>query len=460
MSLPAYFLADLPPDAPLTPRLIEEACLTLQRNRELYLVPRSCAQIIALLEELGRNWRRPDDPFRQLAVSEGPQQTGFSRATLEQGLDNFFSQLTETNMRRLLRQDLGEETALDDYHPAVDPRRCCRARGPRLLVHFSPGNLPDPTFHAIVLGLLVKSAQFVKCSSQAGFLPRLLAHSLRALDPKLAACLELATWPGGRTDLEDILLQKADCVTVAGADDTIQTLRQRVPVTTRLLAYGHRVSFGYIAYATSNETSLESLAEQAAADVAAWDQAGCLSPHLFYVQTGPDQHFPLRFAEALAMALDRLEHVQPRGTLPTGKAAQIAARRELYAIRAACSGTTRLWCSPNSTAWTVVYEEEPDFQLSCLDRFVYVKPVIDLARALRAAESIRAHVSTVALAAPAALRKTLANQLADWGVPRICPLGRMQQPPLTWHHDGRPALGDLITWTDWEMEPPSSPPAS
>ena len=46
----------------------------------------------------------------------------------------------------------------------------------------------------------------------------------------------------------------------------------------------------------------------------------------------------------------------------------------------------------------------------------------------------------------------LATQLARWGATRICPLGQMQNPPLTWRHDGRPALGDLVTWTDWENE--------
>jgi hypothetical protein len=44
----------------------------------------------------------------------------------------------------------------------------------------------------------------------------------------------------------------------------------------------------------------------------------------------------------------------------------------------------------------------------------------------------------------------LATQLARWGATRVCPLGRMQNPPLTWRHDGRPALGDLVLWTDFE----------
>ena len=42
-------------------------------------------------------------------------------------------------------------------------------------------------------------------------------------------------------------------------------------------------------------------------------------------------------------------------------------------------------------------------------------------------------------------------ELAHWGVARVCPLGQMQNPPLAWRHDGRPALEDLVTWTDWEM---------
>ena len=49
------------------------------------------------------------------------------------------------------------------------------------------------------------------------------------------------------------------------------------------------------------------------------------------------------------------------------------------------------------------------------------------------------------------LNEALATELARWGVTRVCPLGEMQESPLTWRHDGRPALADLIMWTDWEM---------
>jgi len=98
----------------------------------------------------------------------------------------------------------------------------------------------------------------------------------------------------------------------------------------------------------------------------------------------------------------------------------------------------------------VVYEADARFQMSCLNRFIYVKGVADLTAALQGADEIRRKVSTVGIAVPADKAQEIATQLARWGATRICPLGQMQNPPLTWRHDGRPALGDLVTWTDVE----------
>jgi hypothetical protein len=98
-----------------------------------------------------------------------------------------------------------------------------------------------------------------------------------------------------------------------------------------------------------------------------------------------------------------------------------------------------------------VYESEPRFAPSCLHRFIYVKKVAGLTDALHGADAVRGQVSTVALAVGEQAIE-LAAQLARWGVTRICPVGQMQNPPLTWRHDGRPALGELVRWTDLEGE--------
>jgi hypothetical protein len=171
---------------------------------------------------------------------------------------------------------------------------------------------------------------------------------------------------------------------------------------------------------------------------------------LFYIEPGGAVS-PELFAEMLATELAKREIHQPRGEITPAESAAIASRRAVYDVRAAASDDTRQWQSKESTAWTVIYEGDPRFQMSCLNRFVYIKPAANLTEALRAAELVRGKVSTVGLAATGAKADQLAIDLARWGVTRICPIGQMQNPPLTWRHDGRPGLGDLVTWTDWEQ---------
>lgn len=452
MNLPNYFLVDLPREATLSPVMLAEACQTLKRNRERYLAGRSTERIVNVLSDVAEAWLRPDNTFRKLALELGPAETGFSIPTLKRGLDDFFRLITRDNLHALLVQELGD-TRRPDVMTATEVEqkssRAAVAMGPEFLVHIAAGNIPNPAFMGIVLGLLVRSAQFVKCANGSAFLPRLFAHSLYEADSKLGACLELAQWRGGNTDLENVLFAEADCITATGSDETLASIRSRLPARTRFLGYGHRVSFGFVAKEVLSHSGGPRIASRVTDDVVAWNQLGCLSPHVIYVQPGGEVS-PERFAELLADELERREQTEPRGELPAPHAATIATRRGIYEVRAAHSPETLMWHSKESTAWTVIFEADARFQTSCLNRFVYVKPVKDLTELLQNAEVVRGKVSTVGVAAPEHQAEELALPLARWGVTRVCPLGQMQNPPLTWRHDGRPALGDLVTWTDLE----------
>jgi hypothetical protein len=455
MNLPNYFLADLPSEATLSPPMIAEACQTLKRNRERYLMNRSTESLIKVLSDVADGWLETDNKFRKLALEHGPAQTGFSPETLARGLDNFFKQLTRENFHALLVQEFGDAKRLDAMcATSVEQKqnRMAIVNAPEFQVHIAAGNIPNPALTSIVFGLLTRSAQFVKCASGASFLPRLFAHSIYEADGKLGACLEIAEWRGGNADLENALFAEADCVTATGSDETLNEIRKRLPLKTRFLGHGHRVSFGFVAGEVLYGSRGKKIVAAAADDVVAWNQLGCLSPHVIYVQVGgeiPPEHF----AQLLAEELEKREAIEPRGELPAEHAAAIASRRGIYEVRAAHSPeSTQHWCSKDSTAWTVVYEADARFQMSCLNRFIYVKGVSDLKTALENADDIRGKVSTVGVAAPEEKINEIATQLARWGATRICSLGQMQNPPLLWRHDGRPALGDLIAWTDLENE--------
>jgi hypothetical protein len=453
MNLPNYFLADVPPGATLNGQMLWEACQTLKRNRAQYLATRTTRSLIKVLNEVGTNWLDAGYPFRKLALERGPDATGFSAATLARGLDTFFHRLNAENLEGLVAHDLGHAQRLDAMVASTAEQKAERASiatGPELILHITAGNIPNPTFTSIGLGLLTRSAQLVKCTTGASLLPRMFAHSIYDADPKLGACLEIAEWRGGNVELEDVALREADCVTITGSDETIAALRPRIPAKTKLLTYGQRVGFGYITAEALSGYNVKKVVANAATDVVAWDQLGCLSPHIIYVEHGGGWSAE-QFAEQLAEELTQRELSEPRGRLSAEEGAVIASKRSFYKVRAASSPATRLWCSQNSTAWTVVYEGDPHFQLSSLNRFIYVKAVTDLTDLLQGAESVRGKISTVGLAALEDRAQELATQLARWGVTRVCPLGQMQNPPLAWRHDGRPSLGDLITWTDWEM---------
>ncbi len=451
MNLPNYFIADLPPEAALTAGMIGEACQTLKHNRETYLAGRSTLSLVETFCGLAEAWLHPEYPFRKLALQNAAA-AGFSPATLASGLDAFFKPFTPENFNALLIQDFGHARRLDELLSTTAEEKQARAacvRGPELLAHIAAGNLPNPALMSLVLGFLTRSAQFVKCASGTSLLPRLFAHSLYEVEPKLGACLEIAEWPGGSAELENALFAEADCVTATGGDATLAAIRSRLPVRTRLLGYGQRVSFGYVASGALTSFNTKKVVARAATDIVAWNQLGCLSPHVIYVEHGGGvaaEHF----AELLAEELARREEAEPRGDIAVETAAAIASRRAFYEVRAAHSPDTRFWRSENSTAWTVVYEADARFQLSCLHRFIYVKGVTDVKALLESADSVCGQVSTIGIAAPEERMRELAAQLARWGATRICPLGQMQNPPLTWRHDGRPALGDLVTWTDFE----------
>jgi hypothetical protein len=246
--------------------------------------------------------------------------------------------------------------------------------------------------------------------------------------------------------LASALFAEADCIVATGSDQTLAAIRQKLRPATRFVGHGEKVSFAYIA-GDAMERQAHAVVAQAAADVTAWNQRGCLSPHVIYVEERGDAE---NFANLLAGKLEELERTHPRGTLPAEDAAAIATRRAFYEVRSAHSPETKLWSSRESTAWTVILENDPRFQISCQNRFIYVKVVPDLTAALQGAELVREHISTVGLACDPAQTHELARRLARWGAKRICPLGQMQLPPLGWRHDGRPPLGDLVTWVDWE----------
>ena len=442
-----YYLADKP-DAELSSKLIAEACQSLKHNRDEYLAQIGNETIISKLVETASLWQSPDYELRKLALAADPKETGFPREVLAAGLNACFEEWTQEKFFHLLNQEVGDPTRLQSYG-SLSGHSLAMVHGPKLIAQLAPGNLPVPIFQSIAFGLLLRSAQFVKCASGKSLLPRLFGHSLHYVDPRLASSIEIAEWKGGNETLESELFNEADCILAFGNDSTLESARKRLPLNKKFIGYGNRISFGYVDQLANEVMGTQTIISRAADDVIAWNQQGCLSPQVIYIEElgslKPDQ-----FAEMLAEELAKRNTTIPRGELSSKESANITSIRRFYKIRAANNVGAMLWESKDSTDWTVVQEDEKQFQSSPLNRFIFIKPIENPLELMHILEPYRENISTIGIAASESKLREYAKAFGQWGAPRICPLGKMQRPPLAWRHDGRPPLGDLINWTDLE----------
>ncbi len=486
----------------MTIEQIREAVSRTREARERVLQRRSTDTVIRALAQTAKNWLEPTSPWRQRAVERAPQYTGFSEAMVSEAIDLTFGAITEQALRELLDGELGDRRVLDGFAArSIRPGRGReaaptnregvrrrRAVGPKLIAHFLAGNVPPPGIVSICCGLLLKSANLVKISSRDPVFPALFVESLRAVDAELADCVAVLDWRRDEPALTEAALAEADAVIAYGDDETIAALRRMTRPDARFLGYGHKLSFAVIAKEALTKENLPSLAEAAAFDASVYDQQGCLSPHAFYVEK--DGRVTAReFAAALADAMAAYQARVPRGQLSVEEAAQIAKLRGAYEFRSAADNTVAVWpgagtgtdptnpvltlrrgeatapyhgfgragwLSPPSdkvyetpsNAWLVIYEEDPMFTPSCLNRVVFVKPVNQLESIPQLMRRFAPHLSTVGIASMNERAMAFARDLAKMGVCRVCPIGRMQRPPLSWHHDGGPNLADLMRWVD------------
>jgi hypothetical protein len=154
----------------------------------------------------------------------------------------------------------------------------------------------------------------------------------------------------------------------------------------------------------------EHTAQQAAYGVSVFDQQGCVSPQLLYVERGGEVS-PRAFAELLAEAMTTVHAELPRGPLPLADSTAIRHLRGSYEFRALADDRVQLLCSEPGTAWTVIYEEEAPFTASRLNRTIRVHPVADIATPARFVP-VRAYLQT-AVALSASRRQPWQRR---WGV--------------------------------------------
>ena len=415
----------------------------LLANRIQHLVPRTARDILICIDQAVQRWLDPDSQERQEAEARLPKTTGLSPAMIRHVLPLIFQEYRADKLEALCVDELGCLEVLDRFVPSVSGQK--RASGPPLITHVLAGNVPGAGLDSVIFSLLVKSATLVKTSSAEPVLPALFARSIQDIDPSLGACLSVVSWPGGNVELEDLAYGRADMVVASGSDASLAAIRKRT--RGQFIGYGHKVSFGLVP--KEGLADAEELAHKAAYDVALYDQQGCLSPQFIYIEEGGTVT-PREFAALLATGLAHWQTELPRGPVPPEVSTAIRRVRDEAEWQALAGKDVVLHASPNGTDWTVVYDAAPIFVQSPLYRTIRVKPLRNIPQLGEILDAWQPYLEAVGVAAGPERLATLTDTLGALGVSRVCPIGTMQLPPLSWRHGGRPRVGDLVRWVGVE----------
>ena len=411
--------------------------------RDQHLARCPLRKILTTIDTVISHFLNPQSDVRRELESLLPNETGLSSQMISHTLPLIFQEYRAERLVRLLQDELGDLNALDTF-VSLNGRQH-RAYGPTLTTHVLAGNLPGAGLDSVIFSLLVKSATLVKASSTAPRLPTLFTQTLAQVDPGLGMCLAVVTWPGGNTPLEEIAFSRAELVIASGSDKSLATIRPRV--CGKFIEYGHKVSFAVITKDALNDA--HTVAHKAAYDIALFDQQGCLSPQLIYVEEG-GVVAPHTFAAVLAEALAGWERALPRGAVPQEVSVAIRHTRDEAEWQALAGKDVALYASPNGTAWTVVFDPDPTFVPSPLYRTIRIKPFSSSTQLHELLTPWWPYLEAAGLAAYATRNTQLVEVLGQAGVSRICPIGTMQLPPLSWRHGGRPRITDLVRWIEIE----------
>jgi hypothetical protein len=421
---------------------------SVKENRGEYLQHLKVNEIVDILDQAIHKWLDPKYELRKLAEEMLPVITGYDQEMIRLFLSRYLRHFRKEKLQRIIDQDFPNPFVLDEFRPRT-AGGLYRAYGPELTTHIFSGNVPALPLWSMVSGLLVKSATIGKVSSSEPLFPVLFAKTLEELDPKLAQTMAILWWKGGNEELEKVAFQNSEAVIAYGSEQTTTQIAQKVPTDVRLLIHGQKVSFGVITNECLEGTKAAETARFAAHDTSWFDQQGCLSPHVFYVERG-GKISPKDFARMLAHEMANFEHKMPRATLSTEENNAILRTRSQAEFQSFSSERIELLSSEQGTSWTVIYREEAEFPFSVLNRVVTVVPVGSIEELPGKLTAVKGVVQTVGMACSPKKFRRVIQLLGENGVNRICALGQMPQPEPGWHHDGRFNLADLVHWCDVE----------
>ena len=334
--------------------------------------------------------------------------------------------LSAEYLRARIKAELGEteDVAFTPVGEAFSVRQGWRPLG--TLLHISAGNVDALPAFSVIEGLLTGNVNLLKLPREDNGLSAAALELLCEIEPSIRPFVEIFDVPSEDVETLQALAALADAVVVWGGEEAIRAVRRMVSPDTRIVEWGHKLSFAYF----SGEPSDDAL-RSAAINICATEQLYCSSCQGIFVDTD-DFETVCRFAERFAAILSEVSAETPRfgGERVTAQKTLEVYTEQLEALRD--PSAKRVFRAEGAS---VIAYSDSALAASRQFRCPWVKP-LPKERLLETLLPYKNLLQTVFLSCPDESREALTALLLRTGAVRITDGRRMSEEYCALPHDG------------------------
>ena len=336
-----------------------------------------------------------------------------------------------------LRTELGEAP----FTPQNHRQTASRLLPLGTLLHVTAGNMPGLPVYSALEGLLTGNVNLVKLPHADKGLSLAAFSLLVEQEPKLAPYLYAFDLPSKEEVDIKLLASLADGIVTWGGDGAITALRALAPAGCKLMEWGHRLGFAYVAGYEDMDAELTALARH----IIATNQRLCSSCQVIFLDS-TDREEALAFCR---MFLPYLEGAAAQRPGPwAGAGSTLSGHTAL--LERIVEGRTEGEVHLPGKGCSVTFRPDRELELSPREGTVLVKllPRKELLAALRRQKG---RLQTAGLLCAKEDRDALTALLAQAGLTRITRAGSMSAAFPGEAHDGEYPLRRYTRTVDVEQ---------
>lgn len=358
-------------------------------------------------------------------------QLGYDREAASEYLQEVKTMLSRDYLSRKLETELGPFYDKDrQYIPLDRTQPVTERRMPvGVILHIAAGNADGLPAFTVIEGLLAGNINILKLPSHADPVSGQILMALIEKEPVLADYIYVFDYTSKDLEAMKKMAELADAVVVWGSDAAVAAVRQMVQPDTRIIEWGHKISFAYLTESGMTEENLRQLAEH----ICKTDQLLCSSCQGIFIDTD-DMDTVNQFCERFIEILEAASQKYPR-TLELGLQAEVSLQMQNEELESVFNGN-KLY---RKEGCSVIAASDHLLEVSAMFRNCRVKrlPRRDLLSVLRPYKN---HLQTVGLLCSASEKQELADMLMKTGVVRVTDGGHMSSMYCGAPHDGEYSL--------------------